>query len=147
MKKTALFLSLALLGGAALAQTMVSEPWARGTTPVQKASGLFLELRSADAARLVGGSSPWAGRVEIHEMKMDGDTMRMRQIPALELPAGQTVQLKPGGYHLMLMDLKQPLKAGDSLPLTLKVERAGKPVETLELKVPIRALGAAMPMH
>ena len=141
MKKS-LFLSLALLAGAVQAQTTVTEPWARGTVPAQKATGLFLQLQSKDAARLVGGSTPAAGRVEIHEMAMEDGVMKMRQISALDLPAGKTIELKPGGYHLMLMDLKAPLKQGDSLPLSLQVERAGKPVETLKLQVPVRPLGA-----
>jgi copper(I)-binding protein len=145
-----LLLSLALLAGAVQAQTTtVTEPWARGTvSAAQKATGLFLQLRSGDAARLVGGSTPAAGRVEIHEMSMDGGVMRMRQIPLLELPAGKAVELKPGGYHLMLMELKAPLKAGDIVPLSLQIERAGKPTETLQLQVPVRPLGAInTPMH
>jgi periplasmic copper chaperone A len=127
----------------AQAQTTARDAWARGTVAAQKASGAFLALRSPDAARLVAASSPAAGRVEIHEMKMADGVMQMREIQALELPAGQTVQLKPGGYHLMLMDLKAPLKAGDSLPLSLRIERAGKPAETLQLQLAVRALGAA----
>lgn len=146
MKKTALTfclsLGLTLLAASAQAQTTVTEPWARGTVPAQKATGLFLQLQSKDAARLVGGSTPAAGRVEIHEMAMEDGVMKMRQISALDLPAGKTIELKPGGYHLMLMDLKAPLKQGDSLPLSLQVERAGKPVETLQLQVPVRPLGA-----
>lgn len=142
LMKALLFpLAALLLSQPVAAQTLVSEPWARGTVAAQKASGAFLQLRSPDAARLVGASSPLAGRVEIHEMKMADGVMQMRQITALELPAGQTVELKPGGYHLMLMELKQPLKAGEQLPLELRVERAGKPVERLKLSLPVRALG------
>lgn len=148
MKKKALFLSLALLAAAVQAQTSVTHAWARGTVPAQKATGLFLQLQSKDAARLIGGSTPAAGRVEIHEMAMEDGVMKMRQINALDLPAGKTVELKPGGYHLMLMDLKSPLKQGDSLTLSLQVERPGKPVETLQLQVPVRPLGAtSTPMH
>lgn len=141
MKKS-LILSLALITAAAQAQTSATEPWARGTVAAQKASGAFVQLRSPDAARLVAASSPVAGRVEIHEMAMDGGVMKMRQIPGLDLPAGKTVELKPGGLHLMLMDLKAPLKDGETVPLTLTVERAGKPAETLQLQVPVRPLGA-----
>lgn len=139
-KSGALALALAL-SGLAQAQTTATEAWARGTVAAQKATGVFVQLRSPDGARLVGGSTPAAGRVEIHEMRMDGGVMKMREMPALDLPAGQTVALKPGGYHLMLMELKQPLKAGDSLALSLRIERPGKPVETLQLQVPVRALG------
>ncbi|MBH9578248.1 copper chaperone PCu(A)C [Inhella proteolytica] len=139
-KPGALALAL-LLPGLAQAQTTASEAWARGTVAAQKATGVFVQLRSPDGAKLVGGSTPAAARVEIHEMRMDDGVMKMREVPALELPAGQAVTLKPGGYHLMLMGLKQPLKAGDTLPLTLQIERPGKPAETLQLQVPVRALG------
>lgn len=141
MKKS-LILSLALIAAAAQAQTTATEPWTRGTVAAQKATGAFVQLRSPDAARLVAASSPVAGRVEIHEMAMEGGVMKMRQIPGLDLPAGKTVELKPGGLHLMLMDLKAPLKDGETVPLTLTVERAGKPAETLQLQAPVRALGA-----
>ncbi len=129
------------VNGLAQAQTTASEAWARGTVAAQKATGVFVQLRSPDGARLVGGSSPAAARVEIHEMRMEEGVMKMREVPALELPAGQMVALKPGGYHLMLMELKQPLKAGDTLALSLQIERPGKPAETLTLQVPVRALG------
>jgi VCBS repeat-containing protein len=88
-----------------------------------------------------------AGVVEIHEMAMDGNAMKMRALPkaGLDLPAGKAVALKPGGYHVMLMGLKQQLKAGDTVPLTLVVEGKDGKKETLELKVPVRALNAAAP--
>ncbi|MBB5206144.1 hypothetical protein HNQ51_003487 [Inhella inkyongensis] len=140
-------LSPALLGAAlllpqpALAQTQATEPWVRATVPAQKATGLFVELRSPNGARLMGASSPAAARVEIHEMKMDGDTMRMRAVDSLNLPAGQAVQLKPGGLHLMLMDLKAPLLAGEQVSVRLEFKgNDGKP-EVLELKAPVRGLG------
>ncbi len=140
-KPGALALAL-LLSGLAQAQTTASEAWARGTVAAQKATGVFVQLRSPDGARLVGGSTPAAARVEIHEMRMEEGVMKMRELPALELPAGQTVTLKPGGHHLMLMGLKQALKAGDTLALSLLIERPGKPAETLQVQVPVRALGA-----
>jgi hypothetical protein len=98
----------------------------------------------------VAGSSPVAGVVEIHEMKMEGTTMRMRAVPALELPAGKAVELKPGGYHVMLMDLKQPLKTGDTVSVSLVVEAAGGKRETVEVKAVVRAMpgaGAAKDGH
>ena len=145
--KAVLALGLCAMGWAQ-AQTTAQGAWARGTVAAQKATGVFVQLRSPDAAKLVAGSTPAAGRVEIHEMNMDGGVMKMREVPALELPAGQTVELKPGGYHLMLMDLKQPLKDGETLALTLQIERAGKPAERLQLQVPVRALsGAGKPAH
>jgi copper(I)-binding protein len=123
----------------AAAQVEVKEPWVRGTVAQQKATGLFARITSAAGGRLVAASSPVAGTVEIHEMSMDGNVMRMRPVAGVDLPAGKTVELKPGGYHLMLLDLKQPLNAGDTVPVTLVVEAGGKR-ENLELKVPVRSL-------
>ena len=128
----------------ALAQTTVKDPWVRGTVAQQKATGAFMQITSKQGGKLVSAASPVAGIVEIHEMKMEGNVMKMAAVPGLELPAGKTVELKPGGYHVMLMDLKQPLKAGDTVPLTLTVEGKDGKKETLELKAPVRALGAAM---
>jgi hypothetical protein len=86
-----------------------------------------------------------AGIVEIHEMAMEGNVMKMRALPAgLDLPAGKSVELKPGGYHVMLMDLKKELKAGDTVPVTLVIEGADKKRETVEIKAPVRALGGTM---
>ncbi len=122
----------------AAAQVMVSDPWIRGTVPQQMASGAFMQLKSAKDAKLVEARSPAAGVVEIHEMKMENNVMRMRAVQALALPAGRTVELKPGGYHLMLMDLKQQMKEGEVVPVTLVVESGGKR-ETIEVKATVRA--------
>ena len=129
----------------AWAQVSVTAPWVRGTVQGQKATGAFMQLKSADGATLVAAESPVAGVVEIHEMKMEGNVMRMRAVPKIDLPAGRAVELKPGGYHVMLMDLKQPLKAGDSVPLRLKFQaKDGKPQE-VEVKAEVRDLTAAAP--
>ena len=85
-------------------------------------------------------SSPVAGVVEIHEMSMDGNVMRMRAVSGIDLPAGKSVDLKPGGFHVMLMDLKQVLKAGETVPLTLVIEGAGQTRETLQVKATVRAV-------
>jgi len=114
--------------GAAFAQVDVSNVWVRGTVPAQTASGAFMTLHAHEAAKLVGVSSS-VGTAELHEMKMENNVMRMRQIGSLDLPKMQNVELKPGGYHVMLMDLKSQLKAGDKVPLTLKIEQGGKVVE------------------
>jgi len=135
--------ALALIAASAHAQTTVTDPWVRGTVAQQKATGLFVQLTSAQGGKLVSGSSPVAGSVEIHEMAMVNDVMKMRQVPALDLPASKTVALKPGGYHLMLMDLKQALPAGSTVPVTLVVEGVDGKRETLTLQAPVRALGAA----
>jgi copper(I)-binding protein len=136
--------ALALGSTLAQAQTTVAEPWVRGTVAQQKASGLFARITSAQGGRLVSASSPVAGVVEIHEMAMSGDVMRMRALPnGLDLPAGKAVELKPGGFHIMLMDLKQQLKDGDRVPVTLVIEGADKKRETVEIKAPVRAMNAA----
>lgn len=141
-------LATALLAPAwAQAQTTVSDPWVRGTVAQQKATGMFATLTSAGGGRLVSVSSPLAGVVEIHEMTMSGDVMRMRPLAALELPPGQPVELKPGGVHVMLMDLKQPVGAGQSVPLTLVVEGRDGRRETIEVQAPVRPLGAAPASH
>lgn len=131
---------------AALAQTTATDPWVRGTlSPAQKATGLFVQLQSAKEARLVAAASPVAGVVEIHEMAMVDGVMRMRALKdGLALPAGQAVALKPGSYHVMLIDLKQPLKPGDTVPVTLTVRGADGKDETLTLQAPVRQ--SAMPM-
>ena len=122
----------------AAAQVTVTDPWIRGTVQGQLATGAFMKLQSAKDARLVEATSPVAGVVEIHEMAIENNVMRMRAVPALPLPAGRTIELKPGGYHVMLMDLKQQMKDGDVVPVTLVVESGGKR-ETIEVKAPVRA--------
>ena len=137
-----------LIGAAAHAQTTVTDPWIRGTVPQQKGTGLFVKLTSAQGGRLVSASSPAAGTVEIHEMAMDGTVMRMRPLQGgLELQPGKPVTLKPGGYHVMLMDLKQQLKAGDTVPVTLVIEGSDKQRESIEIKAPVRALNAMPDEH
>jgi len=139
--------ALCITAAPAWAQTTVKDAWVRGTVPQQKATGLFAQITSAQGGKLVAGSSPVAGIVEIHEMAMDGNVMKMRAIPGgLALPAGKAVDLKPGGYHVMLMDLKQQVKEGDTVPVTLVIEGKDGKKETLEIKAPVRPLNAAAPM-
>jgi periplasmic copper chaperone A len=140
MRKTTLALSLMLFGATALADVTVKESWVRGTTPAQKATGAFMEITSSEAASLISASSPVAGVVEIHTMKMENNMMTMRAIPKLDLPAGQGVKLAPGGNHVMLMDLKQQMKKGDVVPITLKVEGKDKKVQIIEIKAEVRDL-------
>ncbi|AOE91367.1 copper chaperone PCu(A)C [Ralstonia pseudosolanacearum] len=132
----------AFASAAALAQVTVRDAWVRGTVPGQTATGAFMTLQAADGARLVGISTPAAARAEIHEMKMEGDVMRMRAIPALPLPKGEAVQLKPGGYHVMLQDLKQPLAKDATVPLTLKVELADHRIVEQKVDAKVRDLTA-----
>jgi copper(I)-binding protein len=137
-------LSLAATATAS-AQTTVKDAWVRGTVAQQKASGAFMHITSASGGKLVSVSSPVAGVAEIHEMAMDGNVMKMRAVPVLELPAGKAVELKPGGYHVMLLDLKQQLKNGDSVALSLVVEGKDGKRETVEIKAPVKPL--ATPGH
>ncbi|TFY97836.1 copper chaperone PCu(A)C [Ramlibacter rhizophilus] len=123
----------------AQASLQVEAPWARLSVPGQQASGAFMRLTAAEPLSLVGARSPVAGRVEVHEMKMDGDVMRMRPLTALPLPAGQAVELRPGGLHLMLLDLKAPLQAGTLVPLTLLLRDARGAEQQLALDVPVSA--------
>lgn len=144
------FVAALMASAPAWSQVMVSAPWVRGTVQGQKATGAFMQLQSTDGASLVAAESPVAGVVEIHEMRMESNVMRMRAIQKLDLPAGQVVELKPGGYHVMLLDLKQPLKKGDSVQLKLKFQgKDGKPQE-LEVKAEVRdltATGGGHPKH
>jgi copper(I)-binding protein len=125
----------------------VEDAWVRGTVAQQKATGAFMRLTPSANARLVEASSPVAGVTEIHEMAMEKDVMKMRRIPGLDLPAGRTTELKPGGYHVMLMDLKQPLQAGQNVPITLVFEDANKLRFTQQIEAPIQALGASHGGH
>jgi len=138
----ALLLASALLapfaGQAQGVSVKVDDPWVRATVAPQKATGAFMQLTAAKAARVVAASSPVADAVEIHEMKMDGGVMKMRAIEALALPAGQAVALKPGSYHVMLLGLKAPIQAGDTVPLTLTVEGEDKARSTIEVKAQAR---------
>ncbi len=101
-------------------------------------TGAFMRLLSREGSRLVGASSDVAGVVEIHEMAMQGNVMRMRAIPGLDLPPGQPIELKPGGYHMMLMDLKRPLKAGEKIKVDLRVETRDKKLLTQPVELEVR---------
>ena len=123
----------------------VENAWLRPAVAGQSGTGGFARLTSDKGATLVGAASPAAGVAEVHEMAMEGDVMKMRAIESLPLPAGKAVELKPGGHHLMLMQLKQPLVAGSSVPVTLKLKGAdGKLSEQrVEFKVSATAPAAA----
>lgn len=138
-----LLFAAALLAGAAQAQTAApvaaEGAWARASVQGQKATGAFMRLTASEDTRLVRAESPAAGVTEVHEMKMEGDVMKMRAVPGLDLPAGKAVDLKPGGYHVMLMDLKAPLAKGSSVPLTLVFKNAQGAESHLQLQVPVAA--------
>ncbi|OWW21510.1 copper chaperone PCu(A)C [Noviherbaspirillum denitrificans] len=116
---------------------LIANPYARATAPNQPAGGAYVTIENKGKAgdKLIGASSPVAKSVEVHTMAMEGNVMKMREVGQLEIPASARVEMKPGdGYHLMLMGLRQPLKAGDSFPLTLVFEKAGK----AEVKVKVQ---------
>lgn len=138
-----LALATSLMGTAALAQTTVTDGWVRGMVAPQRATGAFLKITSPQGGKIVAVSSPVARTSEVHEMVMQGNVMAMRAIESLELPAGKTVELKPGGHHLMLMGIEQPLQPGTTVPVTLTVEGKDGKRETVELKLPVKAAAAA----
>jgi periplasmic copper chaperone A len=126
----------------------VTDAWARATVQGQKATGAFMKITAKDNAKLVGVSSPVAGVAEIHEMKMDKDVMRMAALPnGLDLPAGKAVELKPGSYHVMLMDLKAPLTKDTTVPLTLTLQDAKGVKSNVELKVLVGMQPPMMQSH
>jgi periplasmic copper chaperone A len=121
-------LLLAAVSVPAFGQVEIEKPWIRATAPGIKIAAGYLTVRNKSAApdRLVGGTSPVAARVETHVHIKDGEIMRMREVKGYDIPARGSLELKPGGAHLMLVELKQPLKEGDTVPVTLKFERAGE---------------------
>jgi copper(I)-binding protein len=129
----------------AQAQISVSEPWIRATVPQAKVAGAFMQLKSAKAVKLVEVKSPVAGRVELHQMAMEGQTMRMRAVESIDLPAGQTVNLASGGYHVMLFELRHQLKEGEQVPLTLTVVDAAGKRENVALTVPVKPMTYTAP--
>jgi copper(I)-binding protein len=119
----------------------IEAPWLRATPSGAKVAGGYMKLHNTggEVDRLVGGSSPVAGAFEVHEMRMDGSVMTMRELPnGLDVPPGKTVELKPGSYHIMLIDLRQTLKAGDRIKGTLRFEKAG----TIEVEYTVRGIGS-----
>jgi hypothetical protein len=147
--------SIAFSAAAAAAESdrsvEIANAWVRATAPGQKTAGAYVELTSAHNAVLVAAGSPVAAGVEMHSSSVEGGVMRMRALPRIELPAGQTVKLAPGGLHLMLVDLKQPLKVGDIVPLTLSVQpagpTAGMSLTTITLQAEVRAAHGGAHRH
>ena len=139
-----------MINGVATAQTVtVADAWVRATVAAQRATGAFLKLtvQGADAT-LIAASSPVAGVTQIHEMAMSDGVMRMGEVKGgVPLKAGQIFELKPGGYHIMMMDLKQPVKPGDRVPLTLTFKQANGQQTITQVDAEVRGLNgqAAMP--
>ena len=146
MKKTLLTaLAFSLVAAAAQAQVSVTAPWVRATVPAQKSTGAFMHVQSATPARLVGVSSPVAAMVELHKMEMHDSVMKMGPVESIELPAGKAVNLASGGYHIMLMGLKQQLKEGQAVMITLQVVGKNNKRENVTLKVPVKAMTFVAP--
>jgi copper(I)-binding protein len=116
----------------------VKSAWARPTVAGQMGTGAFMHLTSKEGARLLGASSDVAGVVEIHEMAMQGNVMQMRAIRSLDLPPGSTIELKPGGHHMMLMDLKRPLATGEKIKVELRLETRDRKLVTQPVEVEVR---------
>ena len=130
----------------AIGSLEISASFARATLPNAPVGGGFMTIENHGEAadRLVSVTSPMAGDVQIHEMAMEGDVMRMRAVPdGLELPAGETVELKPGGYHLMFMGLKGAFVEGETVPVTLTFEHAG----SVDLALPVLGTAADAASH
>lgn len=136
---------------AAAPNVKVADAWVRAPAPGQKTASAYVELTSDRDAALVAAGSPVAASVGLHSMSMHQGIMRMRAVPRIELPAGKTLKLAPGGLHLMMVDLKQPLKVGDTVTLSLSVQETGPSkgmsLTTLELQAPVRAATAADHLH
>ena len=150
IRTLSLIAAAALVASPALAQDYkvgsleISQPWTRATAPTAKAGGGFLTIinKGTTPDRLVSVRSTTSAKVEIHEMKMDGNVMRMRELDkGLEIPPGATIELKPGGYHIMFMDLKAPFAKDTKIPVTLVFEKAG----SIDVELPVQAIGAQPP--
>lgn len=127
-KLLALGASLMLFSGAALAQgsdVQITNAWARATPGGAQTAAAYVTVESPTGDRLTGASTPAAQKTELHEMTMEGSVMKMRPVEGIDLPAGEPVTLKPGGYHIMLTGLAKPLKEGETFPLTLDFAKAG----------------------
>lgn len=150
MRQIIMLLAGMLLGGAACAAdsgVTVDDAWARATAPGQDSGAVQFSIASKKAAKLAAIASPVAGAVELHRMTHENGKMEMRAVEFLALPAGKVVDLEKSGYHVMLINLKQPLKAGDRVPLTLTIEFANKHKATVEVKAEVMEPGASHDMH
>src|SRR5512132_1960849 len=141
---TAAMLSVFSAAAAQAGDIAVDDPFARASAGPAKVGAAFMTLKNSGAAAdaLVAAESPVAARAELHAHTSDGDVMRMRQVSLIDVPAGESVDLQPGGLHIMLIDLKEPLKQGETFPLTLTFAKAG----TMTVQVPVKSPGEMAPM-
>ncbi len=133
-------IALSVLSAAAHAGVSVTAPWVRATVPAQRSTGAFMHVQSSTAARLVGVTSPVAATAELHKMDMTDSVMKMARVESIDLPAGKTVNLASGGYHIMLTGLKQQLKEGEAVTLTLKFVDENNKAESVTVKVPVKPM-------
>ena len=139
--------SALFIATASHAQVAIEEPWVRATVAQQSGTGAFMRLTAETDTTLVKADSPVAKHVEVHEMVMENQVMKMREVSGIALPAGQTVELKPGGYHIMFIDLHAQVKEGDLVPLTLTFEAADGKRSSVDVEAPARPLAAGAGGH
>ena len=144
----ALIVYVCISAGLALAGDVeIKDVWSRATAPGQQVAGVYFDIESKRGANLVGAQTNLTDRAELHIMSMDDGVMRMRQIDSVDLPAGKTVKFKPGGYHVMLLDLKQPLEPGGKFALTLLIEDDKQEVTRYLVTAQVRNLDGSNPEH
>jgi copper(I)-binding protein len=138
-----LLLLMLFLSTPVLAQVQIEKPWARATAPGATIAGGYMVIRNQGAAgdRLLSAWSPAAAKVELHVSSNDNGVMKMREVPGYDVPAKGAFELKPGGAHMMFMDIKRPFKEGDKVPVTLKFEKAGE----MKAEFQVGRLGGATP--
>jgi copper(I)-binding protein len=141
------FILVADTAVAAADPVKISQPWIRATVPGQSVAGAYMELTSNAPAALVAADSPVARKTEPHAMTLDAGVMKMRAVERIELPANETVSLKPGGYHLMLVDIKRELKVGDRVPLTLIVQDRNGMRSAMQIDAEVRAAAVGTMDH
>lgn len=146
-----LLLALLFVGQAQAQSVTVKDAWIRGTVQGQNATGVFMELTGKSNTRLVGVSTPLTKTAEVHNMKLENGVMKMFPVDGIDVPAGKTVRLASGGYHVMLLNLQKPLNAGDKVPLQLTFELAdklsNKQRETVDLMVEVRDIKGQPAAH
>lgn len=140
----AVLVAVVLTHPVAAAEITVQDPFARASAGMAETGAAFMKLNNASAVndQLVAASTPVSAKTELHDHIKEGDIMRMRQVPSIEVPAGGTVSLQPGGLHIMLMGLKQPLREGETFPLTLTFAHAG----AVTVEVPVKSVGEMAPV-
>lgn len=141
-KRLSMLFASTLLAATSLAygEVTVKDAWVRGTVPAQKSTGAFMTLKSSADAKLVGAATTASKIVEIHSSSMHGGVAHMQAVEAIDLPAGKDVKLQPGGFHVMLLGLTSPLKAGDTVPITLTIQDKSGKRSRVEVKAEVRPL-------